>query len=186
MLIKRYLPQYFLCIIVLTTPLFAQNQMVQQNEETAQKKEIVQNQEPTIILFRHAEKMDASRDPDLSTKGIERSKTLYHMLKDLAITEIYSTTYKRTMQTVQPLADSLGISITPYNPQDLTGFAQILKEKSGVILVSGHSNTTPKVTSLLLGSEVARINEDEYDNLFIITSTATNPVLTKLRYPSFY
>ena len=108
------------------------------------------------------------------------------MLKDLAITEIYSTTYKRTMQTVQPLADSLGISITPYDPQDLTGFAQILKEKSGVILVSGHSNTTPKVTSLLLGSEVARINEDEYDNLFIITSTATNPVLTKLRYPSFY
>jgi hypothetical protein len=90
------------------------------------------------------------------------------------------------MQTVQPIADSLGISISLYNPQDLTGFAQILKEKSGVILVSGHSNTTPKVTSLLLDSEVASINEDEYDNLFIITSAATNPVLTKLRYPSFY
>lgn len=152
----------------------------------AQTKVAAQTLEPTIILFRHAEKIDTSRDPDLSTIGIERSKTLYHMLKDLAITEIYSTSYKRTMQTVQPIADSLGISITLYNPQDLTGFAQILKEKSGVILVSGHSNTTPKVTSLLLDSEVASINEDEYDNLFIITSAATNPVLTKLRYPSFY
>jgi len=171
---KEFLPFLFLLTFIYTSSVFAQTQVSEQN------------QEPTIILFRHAEKMDASRDPDLSPVGIERSNTLFHMLKDLEITAIYSTSYKRTMQTIQPLADSLELPVNPYDPRDLTGFAEMLKKTTGVILVSGHSNTTPTLSSLILGYEVAKINEDEYDNLFIITSASTNPVLTKLRYPTFY
>ena len=171
---KEFLPFLFLLTFIYTSSVFAQTQVSEQN------------QEPTIILFRHAEKMNTSRDPDLSPVGIERSNTLFHMLKDLEITAIYSTSYKRTMQTIQPLADSLELPVNPYDPRDLTGFAEMLKKTTGVILVSGHSNTTPTLSSLILGYEVAMINEDEYDNLFIITSASTNPVLTKLRYPTFY
>ena len=171
---KEFLPFLFLLTFIYTSSVFAQTQVSEQN------------QEPTIILFRHAEKMNTSRDPDLSPVGIERSNTLFHMLKDLEITAIYSTSYKRTMQTIQPLADSLELTVNPYDPRDLTGFAEMLKKTTGVILVSGHSNTTPTLSSLILGYEVAKINEDEYDNLFIITSASTNPVLTKLRYPTFY
>jgi len=171
---KEFLPFLFLLSFIYTSSVFAQTQVSEQN------------QEPTIILFRHAEKMNTSRDPDLSPVGIERSNTLFHMLKDLEITAIYSTSYKRTMQTIQPLADSLELPVNPYDPRDLTGFAEMLKKTTGVILVSGHSNTTPTLSSLILGYEVAKINEDEYDNLFIITSASTNPVLTKLRYPTFY
>lgn len=171
---KEFLPFLFLLMFIYTSSVFAQTQVSEQN------------QEPTIILFRHAEKMNTSRDPDLSPVGIERSNILFHMLKDLEITAIYSTSYKRTMQTIQPLADSLELPVNPYDPRDLTGFAEMLKKTTGVILVSGHSNTTPTLSSLILGYEVAKINEDEYDNLFIITSASTNPVLTKLRYPTFY
>ena len=171
---KEFLPFLFLLTFIYTSSVFAQTQVSEQN------------QEPTIILFRHAEKMNTSRDPDLSPVGIERSNTLFHMLKDLEITAIYSTSYKRTMQTIQPLADSLELPVNPYDPRDLTGFAEMLKKTTVVILVSGHSNTTPTLSSLILGYEVAKINEDEYDNLFIITSASTNPVLTKLRYPTFY
>ena len=171
---KEFLPFLFLLTFIYTSSVFAQTQVSEQN------------QEPTIILFRHAEKMNTSRDPDLSPVGIERSNTLFHMLKDLEITAIYSTSYKRTMQTIQPLADSLELPVNPYDPRDLTGFSEMLKKTTGVILVSGHSNTTPTLSSLILGYEVAKINEDEYDNLYIITSASTNPVLTKLRYPTFY
>jgi phosphohistidine phosphatase SixA len=171
---KEFLPFLFLLTFIYTSSVFAQTQVSKQN------------QEPTIILFRHAEKMNTSRDPDLSPVGIERSNTLFHMLKDLEITAIYSTSYKRTMQTIQPLADSLELPVNPYDPRDLTGFAEMLKKTTGVILISGHSNTTPTLSSLILGYEVAKINEDEYDNLYIITSASTNPVLTKLRYPTFY
>jgi len=171
---KATLPFLFLLTFIYTSSICAQVQVA------------AQNQEPTIILFRHAEKMDTSRDPDLSPVGIERANTLFHMLKDLEITAIYSTSYKRTMQTVQPLVDSLKLPLVPYDPRDLAGFAEMLKETTGVVLVSGHSNTTPTLTSLILGSEVAKINEDEYDNLFIITNATTKPVLTKLRYPTFY
>lgn len=171
---KEFLPFLFLLTFIYTSSVFAQTQVAEQN------------QEPTIILFRHAEKLDSSRDPDLSPIGFERSNTLFHMLKDLEITAIYSTSYKRTMQTVQPLADSLELPVYPYDARDLSGFAEMLKETTGVILVSGHSNTTPTLTSLILGYEVAKINENEYDNLFIITNASTNPILTKLRYPTFY
>ena len=174
MLYKEFLPFLFLLTFIYTSSVFAQTQVSEQN------------QEPTIILFRHAEKMNTSRDPDLSPVGNERSNTLFHMLKDLEITAIYSTSYKRTMQTIQPLADSLELPVNPYDPRDLTGFAEMLKKTTGVILISGHSNTTPTLSSLILGYEVAKINEDEYDNLYIITSASTNPVLTKLRYPTFY
>lgn len=174
MFYKAYLPLLLVLTFIDTSSIFAQTKVAAQTVE------------PTIILFRHAEKLDSSRDPDLSPVGVERSNTLFHMLKDLEITAIYSTSYKRTMQTVQPLADSLELPVNPYDPRDLAGFAEILKETTGVVLVSGHSNTTPTLTSLILGSEVSKINEDEYDNLFIITSASTRPVLTKLRYPIFY
>ena len=143
MLYKASLPLLFLLTFIYTSSVFAQTQIAEQN------------QEPTIILFRHAEKLDSSRDPDLSPIGFERSNTLFHMLKDLEITAIYSTSYKRTMQTVQPLADSLELPVNPYDARDLSGFAEMLKETTGV-LVSGH-NVYPYSNKLDSHYEVAKV-----------------------------
>ena len=71
MLYKASLPLLFLLTFIYTSSVFAQKQVAEQN------------QEPTIILFRHAEKLDSSRDPDLSPIGFELSNTLFHMLNTL-------------------------------------------------------------------------------------------------------
>ena len=66
----------------------------------------------TVILVRHAEKKivpPENKDPDLSPAGLARAEELGRMFGDTGITAIYATQYKRTQQTVKPLADKLGL-----------------------------------------------------------------------------
>jgi hypothetical protein len=90
------------------------------------------------------------------------------------------------MQTIKPFAEHFDIKIENYDHRDLEGFANELKKMSGVILVSGHSNTTPALAHFLTGLEIAPINESEYDNLFIIQFIDGKFTLSVLNYPPFY
>ncbi len=63
----------------------------------------------TIILIRHADRDDQGQ---LSEKGQKRSESLIESLKSMDITAIYSPKLRRNLDTVQPLANHLGIEIT--------------------------------------------------------------------------
>ena len=66
----------------------------------------------TFILVRHAEKSkDDPRDPSLSEEGIKRAESLNAMLKQADIAALYSSPYKRTRSTVQPIADAKGLEV---------------------------------------------------------------------------
>ncbi|MEM1323385.1 MAG: phosphoglycerate mutase family protein [Bacteroidota bacterium] len=129
----------------------------------------------TIYLLRHAEKDLTSpgvdkRNPPLSAEGQARAQQLRHNLKDAGIDRIFSSDYIRTRTTVQPLAELLGLEIEGYNAKELPPFAEQLKELSGNILVSGHSNTTPKLVKLLGGAPGPAIKEKtEFDRLYVLT-----------------
>ena len=67
-------------------------------------------QPKTIILVRHAEKkvvLPENKDPDLSAEGESRAKEISRMFSGSGITAIYATQFKRTQQTVKPLAERL-------------------------------------------------------------------------------
>ena len=74
-----------------------------------------------IYLVRHAEK-ETGPNPVLTARGIERAEALRDLLKDSSITEIYSTDYKRTIQTANPLAEHLAMEISIYQASDLDSF----------------------------------------------------------------
>lgn len=134
-----------------------------------------------VFLVRHAEKMDQSRDPDLSPQGLQRSKLLAQMLSDSGIEHIHSSDYKRTRNTAQPLADQLGLDVQIYDPRELETLASQLKKMGGTHLVVGHSNTTPTMVSLLGGEPGSAIDDtSEYDRLYIVTITHTGQVSSKL------
>jgi phosphohistidine phosphatase SixA len=123
-----------------------------------------------VFLVRHAEKMDDSKDPELSEDGKKRAADLIAALRSADIEEIHSTDYIRTKDTAAPIAEKLGVKVEIYNPKDLAGFAKQLQEKGGRHLVVGHSNTTPELTKLLGGNAGAEINEkSEYDRLYMVT-----------------
>jgi len=129
---------------------------------------------PTMIyLVRHAEKAnDGTKDPGLIPQGVERSKRLKNILEKATINQIYSTNYKRTRLTGQPLADLLQLPINDYNPRDLSSFAQKVKSqhKGQSILIVGHSNTTPDLINALMGNQqFSHLTEKEYSHLFIVS-----------------
>ena len=66
---------------------------------------IPENDCSTFYLIRHAEKVrtnKSERDPKLNEKGILRALNWKEYFLDKDITKIYSTNYKRTLETVKP------------------------------------------------------------------------------------
>lgn len=125
----------------------------------------------TFILVRHAEKGDDdARDPSLSVEGHDRAAKLSAMLSGATIDAIVSTPYKRTQQTVRPLAGQKFLGITDYDPRDpeiVTKLAEQYKGKT--VVVSGHSNTTPFYVNQLAGTDFEQMDEEEYDKVFVVT-----------------
>ena len=137
-----------------------------------------------IFLVRHAEKSkNDPRDPDLSEAGLQRAQKLKYHLLEAGITAIYTTDYNRTRQTVQPLAEALGIAPIIYNT-DLVDITQILQtQSSGNILVAGHSNTTPKLTNKVIGEEkYQQLDESVYNKLFLVSKSGEQFSATLLQY----
>jgi 2,3-bisphosphoglycerate-dependent phosphoglycerate mutase len=135
-------------------------------------------QDLTIILVRHAER-DASPamnrfDPDLAPEGRQRALKLYETLKKYNPEQIFSTNYRRTRFTVDPLAtnqnEKFRIFVQAYDPAKLDVFAeQLVKSPAKTIVVAGHSNTTPKLANLLLKQEKYKdLDESVYNKIFII------------------
>ncbi len=144
---------------------------------------------PTVVyLVRHAEKMEGSnaadpKDPGLSDAGVRRSVALVPLLSDAGVTGIYSTDYLRTRQTVEPLADELGIEVETYDPGKLSDFARELRARPGRFVVSGHSNTTPALVELLGGDPGKPIDEPrEYDRLYVLVIDGESTTTMMLRY----
>ena len=146
----------------------------------------------TIVVVRHAEKStDDPRDPSLSAAGQERARDLSVALKDAGITDIYTTQYKRTRQTAEPLAQRFGISITerPIAGANSAAYAtdlarEILTRSAGKNgLIVGHSKTVPDIVRALSGSVVPPITDPEYDHIFIIVITPSRPAsLVQVRF----
>lgn len=134
-------------------------------EETANK------QKPLVVfLVRHAEKMDDSRDPDLSPEGFERVQELSKILRDANIDYVHGTDFIRTRDTAAGVASQSGLDVKLYDYRDLVNLRDMLVQIGGRHLVVGHSNTTPVMVELLGGQPGSAIDEEsEYDRLYIVT-----------------
>jgi broad specificity phosphatase PhoE len=135
----------------------------------------------TVFIVRHAEKADATKDPDLSEAGRARAEALAKMLKDANITAIYATEFKRTQQTAAPLAKALGITVTTLPAEDSASLIAKLRALNSNSLVVGHGNTIPDLIKALGISEPINIGDNDYDNLFVVV-LAERPQLLRLHY----
>lgn len=145
--------------------------------------------QPTVFVVRHAERADTATggnammasDPELSAAGRARAESLAAMLKDAGITAIFTTQYKRTRQTAEPLASALGLEVIVVNARELDGLPGRIKALPGNVLVVGHSNTVPVTLTALGIGEAPAIAETEFDSLFIVTR-GEKPTMVRLRY----
>ena len=149
----------------------------------------------TVIFVRHAEKATMpADDPGLSEAGKIRAVELARQLSEAdvvaGIDAIYSTSYRRTEETVQPVAIALGLPITSYDASNTeTIMDEIVRQHKGkIVLVVGHSNTVPALIGNMGASKnVPEIDEGEYDNLYLVSIPWFGKTKTiRLRYGTPY
>ena len=102
-----------------------------------------------------------------------RAEELKRILSNVPVQAVYSTSFNRTRQTVEPLATAKGLTITEY--ATATPYAQLVNgilsaNRGKVVLIVGHSNTVPEILKELSGNAFnVTIAESQYDNLFIVS-----------------
>ena len=142
----------------------------------------------TVILVRHAEKAivpPENKDPDLSAAGLARAQELARMLGESGIKAIYATQFKRTQQTVKPLADKLGLTPTQIEAKKTTELVKQIREQNAgqVVFIAGHNNTVPEIIAALGGPKLPIIPETDFDNFYILTVHSDGTAkLLKLKY----
>lgn len=141
----------------------------------------------TIILVRHAEKSAPTGDVSLSEAGRARAQELAHVLADTNVKAIYVTELKRTGETAAPTAAKFHVEPETVPAADVDRLVTRLRATPpGVaVLVVGHSNTVPMIIEKL-GAGVMKIEDAEYDHLFIVTLEAGKPRLLSLRFGKSY
>ena len=150
----------------------------------------------TIFLVRHAEReAEPQQDPALNQKGVARSQELARLLAAAGIKAIYTSQFARTKQTGEPLANKLGLIVTPIslktNPNNPRQIAEEstkevvnkILDSTGDVLLVGHSNSIPDVIKMLGGDVVPTIDDRQFDNLFIVTVYAKGKAkVTQIKY----
>lgn len=139
----------------------------------------------TVILVRHAERVDADGDVDLVDAGRARAAELASMLADVKVDRVFVTQYKRTVQTAQPVLDAKKLTPTPIPTGDAyakTLAAAIAEHPGETVLVVGHNTTTVDAMNALGAKYDATIEHKDYDNLFIVTIAGGNAKLLRLHF----
>lgn len=133
-------------------------------------------QPSVIFIVRHCEKAIESTDnPNLSEEGKKRAAHLAEILKNSGLEVVYSTNYKRTLQTAEPIATALKLTPTTYEPRD-AAFGEMLRKSSKKVLVVGHSNTVPELLNQLTGTKNYK-PEEIYGDLWVVTIPEKQPAV---------
>jgi phosphohistidine phosphatase SixA len=139
----------------------------------------------TILLVRHAD-IDlppATADPSLNDAGRARAAALAHVVGPAGVTTVFTSSLKRTKETVAPTLEVLGIGA-----REMPAAATVAREAragtfGAVVLIAGHSNTVPDVIAALGVPSPPVIGETQFDNLFVVNLTEpTGASLLALKY----
>ncbi len=136
---------------------------------------IVRTPVTTILLVRHAERLDDTPDTPLSEEGKSRAQTLLHVAAEAGVTAIYASEFTRTHQTVQPLSDYLDLPVNQVKADDVEGLVeQVLTQHVGeVVMIAGHSDTVPAIIAELRGDSAPAPLLRGYDDLFVVSHSSS-------------
>jgi len=125
----------------------------------------------TVFVVRHAEKGPEDPDPSLTAVGRQRAVELDRILGQAGITALFTTEYKRTRETLAPLAARTGLTpvvIAAGRMDSLVTALNALPPGSRAV-VSSHSNLIHLIVERLAGIKLTPLTDDQYDHLTIVT-----------------
>jgi broad specificity phosphatase PhoE len=123
----------------------------------------------TVMLIRHADR-SGSLDA-LSPAGFVRAQELVHVMEKAGLQAIIRSEFTRTQQTAAPLAAVTGLTPIVIASSDIQAVVDEIRnnQRGRRVLVVGHSNTVPSIIAGLGGPTLPNIDDNEFDNLFVMT-----------------
>ena len=138
----------------------------------------------TVFVARHAEKGPENPDPSLTAEGRTRAEALARVLGDSRISASFASEFKRTQETLAPLAaaGNLTIQIIPAVAMDsLVRQLRALPPGSRAVVAS-HSNLVHLIVEKLSGVKLTPLTEADYDRLVVVTLQDGRGEAVVLRY----
>lgn len=127
----------------------------------------------TVHVMRHLDTPAGARDPDLNEQGQRRAEALSRWFRGKRLRAIYVTDYRRTRQTVAPLAARLKLTPKPYDPRYTPALIERVRSEKGPVLVVGHSNTVPDIVEGLGGTRPAPLAHPDFGDLWTVRDGKT-------------
>ena len=126
-----------------------------------------------VYLFRHSEKQ-TGENPFLTAQGQARAEHLVSLVNTYPNITLFSSNYNRTLNTAAPLAAYYNIIVITYDAADLMTLKKQLLAQNGVVVVIGHSNTTPQLASLLSNQAIESMDESQYGHYYLVSKLENN------------
>lgn len=150
----------------------------------------------TLVLVRHTEKEKADHgDPELSRLGKIRAMDFARTFGSTGVTVLLHSEFKRTRDTLAPLAAQLGIQSEVIEAADEDALIARIGAASpdDVIAVAGHSNTIPSIARRFgvelpeldpprKGMEHGFLPSSAYDRAHVLVPGPGGVRLVELRY----
>jgi phosphohistidine phosphatase SixA len=134
-----------------------------------------------VYLFRHAEKqkIKGEKNPELTKNGFIRAEALADSLSSIQNGIIFSSEFKRTQQTVNPLSREWDSDLIIHTAMDAEGqIEMVIGLCNKTVIISGHSNTIPNLIKLFGIVEEVKIEDEQYGDLYKIEWFDRSPKLT--------
>lgn len=127
----------------------------------------------TVFVIRHAEKGPEVPDPSLTDAGRRRATELARVLGDTKVTALYVTEFKRTQETLAPLAAASGVTPVRLLARDIDALVDQLRSlpPGSRAVVATHSNLIHVVVERLTGVKLPELTDADYDRLTVATVT---------------
>lgn len=135
----------------------------------------------TIYVVRHADR-DGKLDR-LTETGKQRAEKLKDLMTVFGPAAVFSTDFQRTLQTAQPTAAALKLTVQKYRRSTPDWIDQIKTQYHGKsVLIVGHSNTIVPIANGFGARFELTIPEDVYDNLLVITVSKDETRAVRVRF----
>ena len=135
-----------------------------------------------VILVRHAEAESGGPNPPLTAAGRARAQCLVDALREERVTHVFTSPWRRTVDTLAPLAAARKIEAVERDAMEARALAdEVAALPAGsVAVVAGHSNTLPLLAKALGGELTDLVEEggqpalrrDEHDRLVVLRLSA--------------
>ncbi|MBZ9729446.1 histidine phosphatase family protein [Salegentibacter sp. JZCK2] len=177
---KRYF--WILSLIILTSCRFGDKEPEEIMEDARDPSEEI----TTYYFIRHAEKDTTdskNKDPELTEAGLKRTQDWVKTFQDIDFDLIYSSDYKRTVNTAKPIAESKSKEVQFFNTEKLNDKDFQENTKNKTVLVVGHSDLNPEWVNYILGTkQYEDLDESVYGSLFIVTIHPDNSRTSQVLY----